>query len=79
MQIRILLPGVHIEQNAKFERFLPTVPIQSKLKKDVITSDLVTVSLEVDITTQLVDCARFLKMSVLPVRASRLKECPQCY
>mgnify|MGYP001056593087 CR=1 FL=1 len=38
------------EENTKFERYLPTVPIQSKLRKDVITSDLVTVSLEVDIT-----------------------------
>lgn len=62
-QVRILLPGVHIVEDCKFERFLPTVPIQSKLKKDVVTSDLVTVSLEVDIATQLVDCARFLKMS----------------
>jgi hypothetical protein len=62
-QIRILLPGVHIVEDAKFERFLPTVPIQSKLRKDVITSDQVSVALEVDITTQLVDCARFLKMS----------------
>jgi hypothetical protein len=85
-QVRILLPGVHIVEDCKFERFLPTVPIQSvtnigqnkcvscshvlllfvtsqKLKKEVVTSDLVTVSLEVDIATQLVDCARFLKMS----------------
>jgi len=62
-QVRILLPGVHIVEDCKFERFLPTVPIQSKLKKDVVTSDLVTVSLEVDIATQLIDCARFLKMS----------------
>jgi hypothetical protein len=62
-QVRILLPGIHIVEDCKFERFLPTVPIQSKLKKDVVTSDLVTVSLEVDIATQLVDCARFLKMS----------------
>jgi regulator of protease activity HflC (stomatin/prohibitin superfamily) len=62
-QVRILLPGVHIIEDCKFERFLPTVPIQSKLKKEVITSDLVTVSLEVDIATQLVDCALFLKMS----------------
>jgi hypothetical protein len=62
-QVRILLPGVHVVEDCKFERFLPTVPIQSKLKKEVITSDLVTVSLEVDIATQLVDCALFLKMS----------------
>jgi hypothetical protein len=62
-QIRILLPGVHVVEDAKFERFLPTVPIQSKLKKEVVTSDLVTVSLEVDLTTMLVNCARFLKMS----------------
>jgi hypothetical protein len=63
-QVRILQPGVHIVENAKMERFLPTIPIQSKLRKDVITSDQVSVSLEVDITTQLVECARFLKMSV---------------
>jgi hypothetical protein len=62
-EIKILLPGVHIVEDCKFERFLTTVPIQSKLKKDVVTSDLVIVSLEVDIATQLVDVATFLRMS----------------